>query len=91
MGSYPRVTRATVVGPNQLRLAFTDGSEGTVDLTPWIAGRTGVFSALHDPAVFAQVTVDPDAGTVVWPNGADLDPDVLHAAVRGDAAGAPGP
>jgi hypothetical protein len=24
------------------------------------------------------VRVDPELGTVVWPNGYDLDPDVLH-------------
>jgi hypothetical protein len=28
--------------------------------------------------VFSLVAVDPVAGTVVWPNGVDLDPDVLH-------------
>jgi hypothetical protein len=33
---------------------------------------------LQDPAYFAKVRVDPELGTVVWPNGYDLDPDVLH-------------
>jgi hypothetical protein len=33
---------------------------------------------LQDPAYFGQVRVDPELGTVVWPNGYDLDPDVLH-------------
>jgi hypothetical protein len=87
---HARISRAAVVGPNQLHLVFTDGSEGTVDLTPWIAGRTGVFAALRDPGVFAQVRVDADAGTVVWPNGADLDPDVLYAAARRAPADASG-
>jgi hypothetical protein len=33
---------------------------------------------LRDPDYFAQVQVDPEAGTIVWPNGVDLDPLVLH-------------
>jgi hypothetical protein len=28
--------------------------------------------------LFAQVELDHQTGTIVWPNGADLDPDVLH-------------
>lgn len=43
----------------------------------------GVFEPLRDPAFFAQVRVDPEAGTLVWPNGADLDPLVLHSRVTG--------
>ena len=35
-----------------------------------------MFEPLTDPAFFAQVVVDHD--TVVWPNGLDLDPLVLH-------------
>jgi hypothetical protein len=37
-----------------------------------------VFEPLRDEAFFAQVAVDPELGTVVWPNGADLAPDALH-------------
>lgn len=41
----------------------------------------GVFATLAKPEEFAKVAVDTDLGTVVWPGGADLDPDVLHARV----------
>jgi hypothetical protein len=65
-----------------VHLAFTDGSIGAVDLAPWVKGRGGVFAALQDPTFFARVTVDTDAGTIVWPNGVDLDPDVLYEAAQ---------
>ena len=80
---HPRITRVGVSAPLRVTLTFADGSEGAVDLSPWIVGRRGVFAALQDPAVFAQVTVDREAGTIVWPNGADLDPDVLFEAAHG--------
>ena len=79
----PRVTRVRVERAYVVRLSFTDGSEGTIHLAPWIDGRTGVFAALQDPAFFARVSVDQDAGTIVWPNGADLDPDVLYDTAQG--------
>ena len=47
-----------------------------------IERRDGVFAPLQDPAYFARVSVDADAGTIVWPNGADLDPDVLYEAAH---------
>ncbi|MCU0649123.1 MAG: DUF2442 domain-containing protein [Gemmatimonadaceae bacterium] len=78
----PRITAVRVVGPMQVELTFTDASVGTVDLAPWIGGRGGVFTPLQDPSYFALVSVDSDAGTIVWPNGADLDPDMLYAAAH---------
>ena len=78
----PDVTSVEVVGPHRLRLAFSDGAVGEIDLALHLAFE-GVFEALHDPAYFAQVRVDGEAGTVTWPNGADLDPLVLHALVTG--------
>jgi Protein of unknown function (DUF2442) len=46
----------------------------------------GVFEPLRDATCFAQVRVDPQLGTMVWPNGADLDPDVLYGRLTGTPA-----
>ena len=76
------VAAAQPLENHRLRLRFEDGVEGVVDLTGSLKFR-GVFEPLQDPAYFAQVRVDPESGTVTWPNGADLDPDVLYADVTG--------
>lgn len=46
---------------------------------------TGVFAPFEDRAYFVQVRVNPDTGTICWPNGADLDPDVLYALITGES------
>jgi hypothetical protein len=66
-----------VLSHYQLRLTFSDGLVGDVDLSH-LEHRDGVFTPLHDPAFFAQVRVDPEIGTITWPNGADLAPEVLY-------------
>jgi hypothetical protein len=71
-----RVTSVQVLGHYRLRLGFTDGSSRDVDLAGELHGP--VFEPLADPDYFAKVRVDDELGTVVWPNGADLDPLVLH-------------
>lgn len=64
-----------------LRLVFDDGAMCEVDLEAELWGP--VFEPLHkDPQLFRQVRVDDELGTIVWPNGADMDPDVLHGEVR---------
>lgn len=67
----------------RLQLRFEDGAEGVVDLDKLIK-FDGVFSPLRDRAYFLQAAVSPDLGTVCWPNGADLDPDVLYSEVTGE-------
>ena len=60
-----------------VRLGFTDGSSKEVDLEMYLRGP--VFEPIRsDPDVFRSVSVDHRAGTIVWPNGADIDPDVLY-------------
>jgi hypothetical protein len=66
----------------RLYLKFEDGVEGVVDLATQLSFR-GVFEPLRDLAYFQVVRVDPDLGTVTWPNRADLDPDVLYSLLTG--------
>jgi hypothetical protein len=73
---FVRVTTAQVLGHYRLWVGFSDGSSRDVDLTGELHGP--VFEPFADPDFFAQVRVDDELGTVVWPNGADLDPLVLH-------------
>jgi hypothetical protein len=64
----------------RLRLTSDDGTVGEVDF----AGREwrGVFEPLRDPDYFARVAVDVEAGTITWPNGADMAPEPLYAEAR---------
>lgn len=64
----------------QLFLRFADGIEGVVDISQLIP-FTGVFAPLQEQAYFTSVQIHPELGTIVWDNGADLDPDVLYALV----------
>ncbi len=66
----------------RLQLRFEDGAEGVVDVRQLVPFR-GVFALLSDPKEFASVQVNPELGTIFWPCGADLDPDVLYALVTG--------
>jgi hypothetical protein len=60
-----------------VRLTFTDGVVRELDLAPYLRGP--IFEGLKsDPDEFARLTVDTELGTIVWPNGADIDPDVLY-------------
>jgi hypothetical protein len=57
-------------------LTFTDGTEKDIDLGPYLRGP--VFETIRrDQMVFRSMKVDQRMGTIIWPNGADIDPDVL--------------
>ena len=70
------VTYAEPIHDHTLRLRFDDGAERVVDLSHVMFGPMG--EPLKDPAFFRRVRVDAELRTVVWPNGFDLDPEVLH-------------
>lgn len=75
------ITHVEVLHDHVVRLRFADGVEKSIDLDPYLHGR--VFAEIrNDAAVFASVKVDPSAGTITWPNGADLAPDVLYEGRR---------
>jgi hypothetical protein len=76
IGTLARITGVEPLESFRLRLTFTDGLTREVDLSGDLWGP--MAEPLQDPDYFRQVCVDPELGTVVWPNGYDLDPDVLH-------------
>lgn len=76
------VVEVRPLGGYRLYLRFDDGVHGEVDVADFVR-FDGVFEPLRDPARFAEVRVDAQLGTICWPNGVDLAPDVLYAKVTG--------
>jgi hypothetical protein len=72
-----RVRSVVPLEPYRVRVAFTDGTERVIDLEKYLKGP--IFDSIrNDPVRFREVRVDPELGTLVWPNGADICPDVLY-------------
>jgi hypothetical protein len=71
-----RVVEFEIVAAYILRVRFDDGSQQTIDFRPVLGGE--LFRPLRELAFFNQVRIDPEAHTLVWPNGADFDPATLH-------------
>ncbi len=80
---FPRVKHVRHLGEYRLELSFTDGTKGELDFRERVVGRGGVFSPLEDISFFRQVKVDPEGGTLMWPNEVDLCPDALYSLVTG--------
>ena len=72
-----RITTVTPLEGFQVELEFTDGTTKAIDLQPYLHGP--IFDPIrNDLHVFRAVKVDARMGTIVWNNGADIDPDVLY-------------
>ncbi|MCC5996788.1 MAG: DUF2442 domain-containing protein [Oceanicaulis sp.] len=71
-----KITHIAVTGPASLRLTFSDGQAGEVDLSGLIARPGAMVEPLRDSAYFARVFLEEGAPT--WPNGFDLAPWALH-------------
>ena len=76
MHAVYRVVAVEVVGAHTLRVAFDDGTDAVIDFSPVLKGT--LYGPLRDAELFAQVAIDPEVHTVVWPNGADFDPETLY-------------
>ena len=76
--SHPiyRVVGFEIAGPYTLQVEFDDGAKQVIDFRPVLEGE--LFGPLQDEGLFNQVGIDPEAHTLVWPNGADFDPATLH-------------
>jgi hypothetical protein len=76
---FPRITKVRHLGEYRLELTFADGIQAELDFRNRVVGRGGVFKPLEDDEFFRQVRVDPEIGSIVWPNDVDFDPDVLYS------------
>lgn len=70
-----KVVSAEYVKGYTLKLSFSDGKNGIVDLEKELYGV--VFEPLKDLNVFKSFKVD--TWTVCWPNGADFSPEFLYS------------
>lgn len=83
-----RVTNVTLLDGYRLRVEFNDGVVRDVDCSFLLHGTLG--EPLRDPTYFRKVRVDDELRTIVWPNGLDPAPELLHGD-RQSARAAPGP
>lgn len=77
------VVEVVPLAGHTLALTFKDGLKAVVDMDQVIQQFDGVFAPLKDLDYFRLVQVNPEIGTIVWPNGADLCPDVLYSHASG--------
>ena len=85
MRSTPLLIEAQPLDGCTVRIRFEDGVTADVDLS-YLLDYGPVFEPLRDPGYFRQLRADPEAGTIVWPNEADIAPETLYARARQSAA-----
>ncbi len=74
-----RIKKVDYLSDYKLKLTFTDKKTKIVDLKKYKnKGPETVFYPFRDIEFFKSVSLDKHTGTIVWPNGADLCPDVLY-------------
>ena len=77
------VIRVQALPNRNLELTFENGFHGKVAIDQIVKSYTGVFAPLLQDEYFNQVKVNAELGTIVWPNRADLCPDVLYSKATG--------
>jgi Protein of unknown function (DUF2442) len=75
MDRLPRVSDVQYLGGRMLRLVFSDGLVRELDFA---GALNGILATIDNDVMFPQATMDKTSGTLCWPNGIDLDPDVRH-------------
>ena len=74
------VIEARPIGGYRVFVRFDDGVEGEIDLSSLMIFE-GLFAPLKTADRFAELRVNPDLGTICWPNGADIAPEALYEAL----------
>jgi len=72
----PKLQEVKYQDDYRIWLKFSDGVEGEINLESELWGE--VFQPLRDKARFAELSLDEELKTIVWPNGADFAPEFLY-------------
>ena len=85
MRSTPLLIDAKPLDGYKVHVRFEDGTAADVDLS-YLLDYGGVFEPLRDLDFFRRLRADSEAGTIVWPNEADIAPETLYAHAQRRAA-----
>ena len=75
-----KILRVEACGDFQLRLTFSDHSQGVFDGRELLQRTGPLLDPLSDPAYFRRAFID--AGALCWPNGLELSPARVHEQCR---------
>lgn len=73
---FLHIKQATYISDYKVEVLFNNGQQGVADLSELVG--EGVFAPLQDHAFFAQVQVDDELETLVWPGGVDVAPEFVY-------------
>jgi hypothetical protein len=76
MAQFIRVQSIEPLDPPMMRVHFTNGEQRDLNLAAYIASGD-IFEQVRNDALFFR-SAQVEGGTITWPNGADIDPDVLY-------------
>ena len=71
-----KITSLRIISDYKLELTFDDGLKKEINFEPVLYGE--IYSPLRDKNLFNKVKLDEEVATIVWPNGADFEPSILH-------------
>jgi hypothetical protein len=71
-----RVVHFEIVNDYTIQIMFEDETEQIINFEPILSGP--VFGPLKDKSLFDKVKLEKNFGTLEWPNGADISPEVLY-------------
>ena len=75
------VVEVECTGDCRLLLTFEGGEQREIEVAALVP-MDGVFEPFRNSSYFRQVRVDAEVGTIVWPNGGDICPDVHYERSR---------
>jgi hypothetical protein len=85
MRSTPLLIDAKALDGYLVHVQFEDGLSADINLS-YLLDYAGVFEPLRDLEFFRRLRADAQAGTIVWPNNADVAPETLYAHAKRCAA-----